>query len=187
MSKHILLVDDDSLFRRSLAFSLEQQGYHSSTAASAEEAFELVRLNTPDLVLLDIGLPGMDGLDALHHFQEEYHLPVIIISARRRELDEILGMQLGADDYITKPFNFDVLASHIKAVLRRTALNGNFGEWTNLIKVGDLVIDIAAHTVTLEGKPVELTPREFDLLCTLATEAGRVVPVAHILNHVWGV
>jgi len=186
MSKHILLVDDDALFRRSLAFSLEQQGYHSSTAASAEEALDWVRLNTPDLVLLDIGLPGMDGLDALHHFQEEYHLPVIIISARRRELDEILGMESGADDYITKPFNFDVLASHIKAVLRRTAPNGNFGEWTNLIKVGDLAIDTAAHTVTQAGKSIELTPREFDLLCLLATEAGRVVPVSHILTRVWG-
>jgi DNA-binding response OmpR family regulator len=187
MSKQILLVDDDALFRRSLAFSLEQQGYHSSTAASAEEAFELVRLNSPDLVLLDIGLPGMDGLGAMHYFQEEYHLPVIIITARRRELDEILGMELGADDYITKPVNFDVLASHIKAVLRRTAPNGTSGEWTNLIKVGDLVIDAAAHTVTLAGKPIELTPREFDLLVTLATEAGRVVPVSFILNRVWGV
>lgn len=186
MSKHILLVDDDALFRRSLAISLEQQGYHSSTAASAEEAFELARIDTPDLVLLDIGLPGMDGLNAMHHFQEEFHLPVIIITARRRELDEILGMELGADDYISKPFNFDVLASHIKAVLRRAAPAGNSGERTNLIKAGDLVIDTAAYTVTLDGKPIKLTPREFDLLCTLATEAGRVVPVSHILNRVWG-
>lgn len=187
MSKHILLVDDDALFRRSLAFSLEQQGYHSSTAASAEEALEFVCMNAPDLVLLDIGLPGMDGLDALHYFKGEHHIPVIIITARRRELDEIVGMELGADDYITKPFNFDVLASHIKAVLRRAEPMGNSSEWMNLITVGDLVIDTSAHTVILAGKPIELSPREFDLLCLLATEAGRVVSVSQILTRVWGV
>lgn len=186
MLKHILLVDDDALLRRSLAIGLEQQGYHSSTAASAEEALELVRVDPPDLILLDIGLPGMDGLEALHYFQEEHHVPVIIITARRRELDEILGMELGADDYITKPFNFDVLFGHIKAVLRRVAPLGNSTEGMNLITVGDLVIDPAGHTVTHGGKPIQLTPREFDLLSILAFEAGHVVSVEHILSRVWG-
>lgn len=187
MSKQILLVDDDALFRRSLAISLEQQGYLSSTAASAEEALELVQMNPPDLVLLDIGLPGMDGLDALHRFQEEHHIPVIIVTARHRELDEILGMELGADDFITKPFNIDVLISHIKAVLRRAPLLGIAPMASpNLITAGDLVINPAAHTVTLAGKPIELTPREFDLLCMLAADAGRVCSVDYILNRVWG-
>jgi DNA-binding response OmpR family regulator len=121
VSKNILLVDDDALLRRSLAFRLEQAGYHTLTAASAEEALKLTRVNPPDLTLLDIGLPGMDGLDALQHFREDIHVPVIFLTARRRELDEVLGLELGADDYITKPFELEVLLARIKAVLRRSA------------------------------------------------------------------
>src|SRR5512139_2335529 len=100
MPKHILLVDDDALLRQSLAFSLVQSGFQTITSASAEEALVMSRANRPDLVLLDIGLPGMDGLEALHHFQNELCVPVILLTARRRELDEILGMEMGADDYI---------------------------------------------------------------------------------------
>jgi len=186
MAKHILLVDDDALLRRSLAFNLEQAGYHASTAASAEEALMSARVNPPDLVLLDIGLPGMDGLDALRIFQNEFHVPVIFLTARRRELEEALGMELGADDYITKPFNFDVLLGHIKAVLRRAAPVEALQTATEAITVGDLKIDPAAHIVTLAGKSVELTPREFDLLRVLALEAGHVVTVDNLLSRVWG-
>ena len=119
MSKHILVVDDDALMRRSLAFNLEQAGYQASTAGTAEDALALARRQPPDLVLLDIGLPGMDGLDALRQFKDQLSVPVIFVTARRRELDEVLGLELGADDYITKPFDVDVLLAHIKAVLRR--------------------------------------------------------------------
>jgi DNA-binding response OmpR family regulator len=185
MAKHILLVDDDALFRRSLAFNLEQAGYHTTTAASAEEALMSARVNTPDLVLLDINLPGMDGLDALRVFQNQLHIPVIFLTARHRELEEALGMELGADDYITKPFNFDVLVGHVKAVLRRTAPLES-ARAAEVITVGDLVIDPAAHTVTRAGEPVELTPREFDLLRALAVEAGHVLTIDDFLSRVWG-
>ncbi len=186
MSKYILLVDDDALFRRTLAFNLEQAGYHTSTAANAEEALMSARIKRPELVLLDIGLPGMDGLDALRHFQNELHVPVIFLTAHRRELDEALGMELGADDYITKPFNFDVLLGHIKAVLRRVSSQETISTAETAITVGDLTIDPAAHVVTLAGEEVELTPREFALLYTLALEAGNVVTVDKILSRVWG-
>src|SRR5512136_13536 len=119
MAKHILIVDDDDLMRRSLAFNLEQAGYHASTADSAETALSQVHLDKPDLVLLDISLPAMDGLDAMRHLKDQFDLPVIFVTARRRELDEALGLELGGDDYITKPFDFNVLVAHIKAVLRR--------------------------------------------------------------------
>src|SRR5512136_2223692 len=119
MAKHILIVDDDALMRRSLAFNLEQAGYRASTAESAETALSQVRLERPDLVLLDISLPVMDGLDAMRKFKDQFDLPVIFVTARRRELDEALGLELGGDDYITKPFDFNVLVAHIKAVLRR--------------------------------------------------------------------
>ncbi len=183
---HILLVDDDALLRQSLAFNLEQAGYQVSTAASAEDALALAHRTPPDLVLLDIGLPGMDGLEALRHFQEHLGIPVIFLTARRRELDEVLGLELGADDYITKPFDLDVLLARIKAVLRRARLSESPPREPAPLVVGDLEIDPAAHTVTVAGRPVDLSPREFDLLYTLALEAGHVVSVDDLLARVWG-
>lgn len=188
-SAHILLVDDDALLRRSLVLSLEEAGYRASAAATAEGALALATRDRPDLVLLDIGLPGMDGLDALHHFQSRIGVPVIFLTARRRELDEVLGLQLGADDYITKPFDKDVLLARIKTVLRRVARTEApipAEEEERPLVVGDLVIDTAAHTVTVAGQPVELTPLEFDLLHALAENAGHVLSVDDLLNRVWG-
>jgi DNA-binding response OmpR family regulator len=185
-SAHILLVEDDALMRRSLAFSLEQSGYRASTAASAEDALALARRDPPDLVLLDIGLPGMDGLEALSHFQEHRLVPVIFLTARRRELDQALGLELGADDYITKPFDLEVLLARIKTVLRRSQRSGDVSIEPSRLTVGDLAIDPGAHTVTVRGRPIDLPPREFDLLYTLALEAGRVVSVPDLLARVWG-
>ena len=119
MTEHILVVDDDALLRRSLAFNLERAGYRASTAATGEDALLNVRQNAPDLVLLDIGLPGMDGLEVLRHIQETINVPVIFLTARRQELDEVLGLELGADDYVVKPFDLNVLLARIKAALRR--------------------------------------------------------------------
>jgi DNA-binding response OmpR family regulator len=186
MPKHIFVVDDDALMRRSLAFNLEQAGYQTSNAANAEDALAMARRQAPDLVLLDIGLPGMDGLDALHHFKTEIGVPVIFLTARRRELDEVLGLELGADDYITKPFDMDVLLAHIKAVLRRVERSVRPAEGAQPIMVGDLTIDPVAHTVSLGGQPVELTPREFDLLHTFAMEPSRVFSIDDLLARVWG-
>jgi DNA-binding response OmpR family regulator len=191
VSKHILIVDDDALMRRSLAFNLEQAGYRTSTAGSAEAALSQVHLELPDLVLLDISLPGMDGLDAMRQLKEQYDLPVIFITARRRELDEALGLELGADDYVTKPFDLNVLLAHIKAVLRRferpvlgrAAQAASSGE---PLVVGDLVVNTQEHIVTVSGKVVDLPPREFDLLHALALQSGRVLPVDKLLAMVWG-
>jgi DNA-binding response OmpR family regulator len=187
MVTHILLVDDDALLRRSLSFNLEQAGYRASTAASAEDALALAARDPPELILLDIGLPGMDGLDALRHFRDRVSVPVIFLTARRRELDEVLGLELGADDYVTKPFDLDVLLARIKAVLRRfePAQRAPSAPPIPLI-VGDLVLDPAAHTVTLAGRPIELPPREFDLLHTLALNPGQVISVDALLDRIWG-
>ena len=186
MSKYILLVDDDALMRRSLALILEQAGYRTSTFANAEAALASARRDRPDLVLLDIGLPGMDGLDALRHFKDQLGVSVIFLTARRRNLDQILGLELGADDYITKPFEADVLLAHVKAVLRRIGVPPAVPEQTALVSAGDLQIDPYAHTVSVGGRPVELTPREFDLLHTLALEPNRVIAVDELLDRVWG-
>jgi DNA-binding response OmpR family regulator len=188
-STHILLVDDDALLRRSLVLNLEEAGYRASASATAEEALVLAARDRPDLVLLDIGLPGMDGLDALRHFQSRIGVPVIFLTARRRELDEVLGLQLGADDYITKPFDKDVLLARIKTVLRRFAHAETpvpAEKEGGPLVVGDLVIDTAAHSVTVAGQIVELTPLEFDLLHALAEKVGHVLSVDDLLDRVWG-
>ena len=186
MARHILIVDDDTLLRRSLSLQLEQAGYRASTAASAEDGLALARRDPPDLILLDVGLPGMDGLEALRHFQNSAAVPVIFVSARRRELDTILGLEMGADDYITKPFNPDVLLAHIKAVLRRSTRPASEPAGAEALDVGDLSINPAAHTVTVAGRSVDLTAREFALLHALVLEAGRVVSSDDLLTRVWG-
>ena len=191
MAKHILIVDDDALMRRSLAFNLEQAGYHASTAESAETALSQVSLEKPDLILLDISLPLMDGLDAMRKIKDQYDLPVIFLTARRRELDEALGLELGGDDYITKPFDFNVLVAHIKAVLRRFERSAAVSSSASAspvepITIGDLVVDPETHSVTIGGKQIELPRREFDLLHALALRPGRVYTVDELLGAVWG-
>jgi DNA-binding response OmpR family regulator len=186
MAKRILIVDDDELLRRSLAFNLQQAGFVTNTAASAEDALDMVAITAPDLVVLDIGLPGMDGLDALRQIKSQFEIPVIFLTARRRELDEVVGLELGADDYVTKPFDVDVLIARIKAVLRRDNRTGQLlSDQTSLI-VGDITIDPEAHSVNVAGDSVNLSPREFDLLYTFATDPDRIITVEDLLARVWG-
>ncbi len=183
--KRILVVDDDALMRRSLAYNLEQTGYQVMTAASAEDGLAIVQHSPPDLVLLDIGLPEMDGLEAIRQIKSLAAIPVIFVTARRRNLDEVLGLELGADDYITKPFDMDVLLAHIKAVLRRNE-KSDPARKPGLLQIDDLVMDPIAHTAALAGRSLELSPREYDLLYLLAGEPNRVFPTADILASVWG-
>lgn len=186
MPRTILLVDDDALMRRSLAFHLEQSGYQVQTAATAEDALAMVHHSPPNLVLLDIGLPGMDGLDALRQLKAQYDLPVIFLTARRRELDEVVGLELGADDYITKPFDVDVVLAHVKAVLRRTSAVLPSEAETKRLVVGDLEIDPQSHTVSCGGRFLDLSPREFDLLLALASQPEKVIRTEDLLSQVWG-
>jgi DNA-binding response OmpR family regulator len=186
MTRHVLIVDDDALLRRSLAFNLEQAGYQASNAENAEDALLLARRDPPDLVLLDIGLPGMDGLDALRQIKNEFEIPVIFLTARRKELDEVLGLELGADDYVTKPFDLSVLLARIKNVLRHVEHPTVQSDDQAPLVVDDLTIDPSAHTVMLDGHPVELTPREFDLLHTFALQPNKVLSVDDLLASVWG-
>jgi len=184
MSRNILLVDDDALMRRSLAYHLEQAGYHVHTAANAEDALAHINHSKPDLVMLDISLPGMDGLDALREMKSRHELPVIFLTARRRELDEVVGLELGADDYITKPFDVDVVLAHIKAVLRRA--NPQQDKTPERLVLGDLEIDPASHTASCAGHSLDLSPREFDLLLTLANKPEKVISAEDLLAQVWG-
>lgn len=182
----ILIVDDDALLRRSLSYSLEQAGFQVSTSASAEDALETTGQFQPDLIVLDIMLPGMDGLSALRHFRDRLSIPVIFLSARHRELDQILGLELGADDYVTKPFNPDVLIARIHTVLRRMEPAASAHSGSTDIIVGDLAINPSFRRVLLDGRPVSLTAKEFDILHSLAMEPGRVLSIENLLARVWG-
>ncbi len=184
MSKHILVVDDDALLRTSVAFTLKTVGYQVTVAASAEEALGAIQTHHLDLILLDIGLPGMDGLEALRTIQRESTIPIIFVTARRRELDEIVGLELGADDYITKPFDMDVLLARIKAVLRRTTAKENPAPTE--ITVGDLRIDAASHLVQVGDQTIDMPPKEFAILFALAQEAGHVLSIDELIRRVWG-
>jgi DNA-binding response OmpR family regulator len=186
MGKHILVVDDDALMRRSLAVRLGQTGYQVSTSSSAEEALLLARQQPPDAVLLDISLPNMDGLDAIREFRRFLQSPIIFVTARRESLAEVLGLELGADDYVIKPFDFDVLHARIKSCLRRVRPLGKPGPTSPILAVGDLRLNTVTRQVHLRGSPVDLTRREFDLLAALAAEPGRVVTINELIERVWG-
>lgn len=184
-SSEILLIDDDPLLRRSLAYSLEHAGYRVRTAGDASAGLSLARAAAPTLVLLDIGLPGMDGLDAMRAFQRELKLPVILLTARRGGQDEALGLELGADDYVAKPYNMEALLARIAAVLRRGARRPTAPAAPPLA-IGDLVIDPRARTAALCGQALKLPPRAFDLLACLASHAGEVVTLDTLMTEVWG-
>jgi DNA-binding response OmpR family regulator len=186
MKTQVLIVDDDDLLRRSLAFKLEQDDFKVKTVGDAETAFAVIAQNIPDIILLDIMLPGIDGLEALRHFREKAGIPVILLTARRRELDEVVGLEIGADDYITKPFNSEVVAARIRTVLRRVNKQEKTPRKTDVIAIGKLVIDAAARTVKKDGRLIELGSTEFDLLHTLALELNRVMTIEDLLVRVWG-
>jgi len=186
MGAKVLIVDDDDLLRSSLAFSLTQAGFETFTAANAEDAIAIIPQKHPDIILLDIMLPGMDGLEALRYFRDKMGLPVIFLTARRREFDQVLGLELGADDYLTKPFDPEVLIAHIKAVLRRAKPVSQPEQKTQAIQLGDLKIDPRSRNVFMGTRQIDLTPKEFDLLYAMALEAGRVLTINDLLARVWG-
>jgi two-component system KDP operon response regulator KdpE len=182
-----LLVDDDAEIRSSLrvAFELGWRDVRVVEAASGEEALELVEIHRPDLVLLDVGLPDMDGYAVLRELRGFSAVPVIMLTARDEPIDRVRGLELGADDYVAKPFNHLELFARIKAVLRRMDANAPIDRVAPF-RHGELEIDFAAHEARLRGDRVELTPTEFRLLAVLARNAGWVVPHERLLAQVWG-
>lgn len=184
MGAFILAVDDDQLVRESLRWNLERAGHRVITVGSGEAAIEVARRERPDLVVLDVGLPGMDGFETCRRLQAEHDLPVILLTARADEVDRVSGLRLGADDYITKPFSMPELVARVHAVLRR--LRRSEPPPAPTLVYGDLQIHVAGREVTKGGRPVHLAPREFDLLVALASRPGQVVRRQHLLDLVWG-
>jgi two-component system KDP operon response regulator KdpE len=181
MSSTILVVDDDAQMRRLLRNVLTGHGYTLLEAASVAAAVEVVARRQPNLVLLDLGLPDGDGLDVIRTMRPEDRTPIIVLSARDKEGDKVVALDLGADDYLTKPFGTGELHARIRAALRRAGAIA-----TDVITVGPIRIDQPRHEVTVEGQVVHLTPIEFKLLLELARSAGRVLTHQHLLREVWG-
>jgi DNA-binding response OmpR family regulator len=184
MSKSILVVDDDKVIRHILASSLQQDGFQTQMAECAETALAMIQAAPPDLVLLDIGLPGMDGLDALRRIPKT--VPVILVTGRCRPTDEVLGLELGAHDYITKPVSRDVLLARVHTVLRRGRTAARPAPEPASLCAGELVMNPASHSVTITGRPVNLTSLEFRLLYMMALQPDKVLTTEELLTSVWG-
>ncbi len=184
MSGHrALIVDDEPQILRFLKPSLTAAGYEVMTAATGAEALKAAATQSPDVIVLDLGLPDMDGKDVIRELRGWSTTPIVVLSARDREAEKIAALDLGADDYINKPFGIGELTARLRTALRHAARKS--GEQTQL-KAGALEVDVLAHTVSLDGKPVKLTPKEFELLALLVRNAGRVLTHRQILTAVWG-
>jgi DNA-binding response OmpR family regulator len=184
MSEKILVVDDEPEIVRVLRGYLEQANYTVLTAYSGPEGLRRARTETPDLVLLDVMLPGMDGIDVCRTLRQSSDVPIIMLTARVEETDRVLGLELGADDYVTKPFSPREVVAPGRAVLRRT--RGESGATTELLAVRELKLDVGRHTVALDGEPVELTPSEFEILRAMMNAPGRVFSRLQLLESAQG-
>jgi DNA-binding response OmpR family regulator len=184
----VLVVDDDPLVCKGLKFNLEQAGYKVSTASTAHAALELSSRNAFDAAILDIGLPDDNGLDLCKTLKAQHDLPVIFLTARRRELDEIVGLEIGADDYITKPFSADVLLAHLRAVLRRISKPITEPRPAEQpIVAGHFKLNPTNHTAHKNDKVLDLAPREFDLLHMFMSHPERAFTSNELVEGVWGV
>ncbi len=184
----ILTADDDPQLLRLVARNLQLEGYDVITASDGKQALEQIETRIPDLVLLDVMMPKMDGFAVCHRVREFSAVPIIIITARGQDQDKVRGLDLGADDYLTKPFSVDELLARVRAVLRRAQFTTN--EQAHSLRttatIGDLAIDFAQHLVMMGGKEVVLTPTEYRIISYLAQNVGRVVTQDLLLEHVWG-
>jgi DNA-binding response OmpR family regulator len=183
----VLTADDDPHLLRLVMRNLEFEGYEVLTASDGKQALELIEAREPDLVLLDVMMPKMDGFTVCQRVREFSSVPIIMVTARGQEQDRVRGLDLGADDYLTKPFGVDELLARVRAVLRRSRFTASDqASASPTLTIGEITIDYAQHLVTMGGQEVELTPTEYRILAYLAQNAGRVVTQDLLLEHVWG-
>ncbi len=194
MEEKILVVEDEPALQDSLAYNLKRQGYRVQTVGDGGAALAAAREFQPDLIIMDIMLPGMDGLEITRLLRQEMATPVLMLTARADEIDRVVGLEIGADDYMTKPFSMRELLARVKAVFRRIRLlREQFGQEQDAalsgqvsLKYGNLIIDRARREVTLAGLALALKPKEFELLHFLAQHRGKVLSREYILERVWG-
>jgi len=187
MAEKILIVEDDANLQETIKYNLRKEGYDIVTASDGEQALAAARREKPDLLVLDVMLPKLNGFEVCRTLRKEMTVPILMLTAKADETDKIVGLEIGADDYMTKPFSMRELLARVRAILRRAKMAdtppaGSAG----IIKAGQLEVDVARHTVSLSGKVIELTPKEFDLLAFLAGNKGLVFSREQLLENVWG-
>jgi two-component system KDP operon response regulator KdpE len=180
----VLIIEDDPAIRRFLRVSLTESGYRVIEAGSGREAIERLRLDRPDIIVLDLGLPDIDGLDVIREIRQTSPVPIVVLSSRADERGKVAALDLGADDYVTKPFGIDELTARLRTALRHRLHQQ--GEPANFV-TGDLVVDRVRRLVQLKGMEVKLSPREYDILQLLVQQAGKVLTHQFILREVWKV
>ena len=189
MGYRVLVVDDEPSIVELVRFTLEREGFTTEVATSGQQALAMVRRQAPDLVLLDLMLPGTDGLEVCRQLRQMGNVPIIMLTARASEVDKVVGLELGADDYITKPFSPRELVARVRAVLRRATSPAGGGAGppeSQELQVGDIRMDLARHQVWVGSRQVELTPKEFELLRTFMAHRGIVLTRELLLDKVWG-
>jgi DNA-binding response OmpR family regulator len=192
MAEKILVVDDELSLQEALTYSLEKEGYLVSVAGDGLTALEIARANPPDLVILDVMLPGIDGFEVCRILRQESNMPVLMLTARDDEIDRVVGLEVGADDYLPKPFSMRELIARVKALLRRVRMiredvvAANQDEAFVVMTFGNMEIDLGRRELRVDGKAVPCKPREFDLLTFLGQHRGRVLSRELILDRVWG-
>jgi two-component system KDP operon response regulator KdpE len=179
----ILVIDDEPQIRRALRIGLERNGYEVLLATNGEEGLDLAALHQPAIVILDLAMPGIEGLEVCRQLREWSKVPIIVLSVREGETDKIAALDMGADDYLTKPFSLEELLARLRAVLRRVRDDETD---TPSLQAGDLLIDFMRRRVTLADREVHLTPTEYELLKFLAQHPGRVLTHRHLLTKIWG-
>ncbi len=186
MAKKVLVVDDEKLIVKGIRFSLEQDGMEVDCAYDGEEAFALASENNYDMILLDIMLPKMDGFEVCQRIREFSAVPIVMLTAKGDDMDKILGLEYGADDYITKPFNILEVKARIKAIMRRTSPSHSRSREDAMLKSGDFTIDVDGRRLFLQDREVKLTSKEFDMLLLLVNNPGKVYSRETLLRTIWG-
>jgi two-component system, OmpR family, response regulator len=182
----VLIVEDDANLLETLRYNLNKESYHVVTAVDGEQALEVARKEKPDLIILDIMLPKLSGFEVCRILRKETTVPIMMLTAKVDEMDKIVGLEIGADDYVTKPFSIRELIARIRAILRRTQMAEVPSSGERIISSGDIEVDTARHEVLLKGVLLSLTPKEFDLLAFLAKNKGLVFSREQLLEKVWG-
>lgn len=191
MSETILIVEDEASLQETLAYNLKRSGYQVLTASDGQAALQVARRHKPDLVVLDVMLPIIDGFEVCRILRQETNIPILMLTAREEEIDRIIGLEMGADDYLTKPFSMRELQARIKALLRRVRLDRS--EFENksdstqeVLAFEDLELDLTRHELRVQGRPLPVKPKEFELMVYLARHRGQVLTRDLLLERVWG-
>lgn len=186
MAEKVLIVEDDANLLEAVKYSLRKEGYDIAAATDGEAALEQARREKPDLMILDIMLPKLNGFEVCRILRKETTVPIVMLTAKADETDKIVGLEIGADDYITKPFSMRELMARVHAMLRRAKMTTPMETVSASMKIGDIEIDTARHAASLDGKKLDLSPKEFDLLAFLAANRGLVFSRDRLLEKVWG-